>query len=191
MAQQQQKLLTQMQANAELARLQADSMNPENQKKIEEMIKMQQIDENLKYAEEEMPEAFIKVPMLYIDCSVNGIPMQAFIDTGAQSTIMSQPCADKLKLTKILDTRYKGIATGVGTGKIVGRIHAAQLEIGGKFFPFSITVIGSDTLGVDMILGLDNLKRHRCIINLHENCLMLMGGEVRVPFLAEKDVVES
>eukprot|EP00826_Nyctotherus_ovalis_P052380 TRINITY_DN6627_c0_g4_i3.p1 TRINITY_DN6627_c0_g4~~TRINITY_DN6627_c0_g4_i3.p1 ORF type:complete len:456 (+),score=147.31 TRINITY_DN6627_c0_g4_i3:147-1370(+) len=191
MAQKQKQLLSRMQENAEIQRLREDIMNPESQRKIEEIIKRQRINENLRYAEEEMPESFIKVPMLYIDCSVNGIPMQAFIDTGAQSTIMSQNCAKKLQLLKMMDDRYKGIATGVGTGKIIGRVHAAQMEIGGRFFPFAITVIESATLNVDMILGLDNLKRHRCVIDLAAGCLKLMNGELSVPFISEKDVRES
>lgn len=191
MAKKQKQLFSQMEHNAEIARLQADIMNPESQRKIEEMIRRQRIKENLQYAEEEMPESFIKVPMLYIDCSVNGIPMQAFVDTGAQSTIMSQKCAERLQLLKIMDDRYNGIATGVGTGKIIGRVHAAQMEIGGKFFPFAITIIESETLGIDMILGLDNLKRHRCIIDLAGNCMKLMNGEVVIPFISEREVRES
>jgi len=32
----------------------------------------------------------------------------------------------------LLDTRFAGMAVGVGSSKILGRIHIADMEIGGK-----------------------------------------------------------
>jgi DNA damage-inducible protein 1 len=37
-----------------------------------------------------MPENFVKVPMLYINIQINKVPLQAFVDSGAQSTIISK-----------------------------------------------------------------------------------------------------
>lgn len=65
--------------------------------------------------------------MLYIPVKINGIPLQAFVDSGAQMTIMSQQCAERCSLFRLADNRFAGMALGVGQCKIVGRIHTAQL----------------------------------------------------------------
>lgn len=102
--------------------------------------------------------------MLYIAAKVNGHEIQAFVDSGAQSTIISKGLADKIGLSRLIDTRYAGMAMGIGTSKILGRVHAADMEILGKKFTCSFTVLEDNK--VDFLFGLDNLKRHQCNIDL-------------------------
>ncbi|KAL5077302.1 hypothetical protein RYX36_016286 [Vicia faba] len=174
------------QKEEEMALLYADPFDVEAQKKIEAAIRQKGIDENWEAALEHNPEGFARVVMLYVDMEVNGVPMKAFVDSGAQSTIISKTCAERLGLLRLLDQRYKGVAHGVGQTEILGRIHVAPIKIGNIFYPCSFLVL--DSPNMEFLFGLDMLRKHQCIIDLKENVLRVGGGEVSVPFLQEKDI---
>ena len=85
-----------------------------------------------------------------------------------------------------MDTRFTGVARGVGTAKILGRIHLALLTLGTDLFEVTFTVMDAVGGGYDMLLGLDMLRKHQANIDLKHNCLRI--GNVSVPFLSEKDI---
>lgn len=153
----------QLQKNQELAKLRDDPFNVEAQMKIESLIKEQNIMANMQNALEHNPESFAQVHMLYINTEVNGFPVKALVDSGAQSTIMNPTCAESCGILRLLDTRFAGVAMGAGTAKILGRIHSAPLKIGKEFYPCSFTVM--EAKGVDLLLGLDMLKRYQATLN--------------------------
>jgi hypothetical protein len=155
------------------------------------------VDTQYQQMKEEYPEALGRVLMLYVDTKINGHPIQAFCDSGAQSTIMSKKIAEQCGLSDYIDTRFEGTAVGVGTGKILGRIHMVQLQIGDYYFPCSVTVMDDPAPGASempFLFGLDMMKRHTCQIDLERGCLkfrLAPGEYMETPFLHEKDLEES
>ena len=157
--------------------------DPEVQKKIEQMIHMENIAKNLEETYSENPELLLGVTSPHIRCKVNGVEVIALVDTGAQVSVMSPAVAKKCNLTWLIDTRIKGVMRGVGQAESVGRIHGTMIEIGGVALKCSITIVDS---GADFIFGCDQLRRHRCVIDLDKNALRV--GSIEVPFVAEKDL---
>ena len=132
---------------------------------------------------EHTPEMFGIVTMLYVNMEVNGVRVQAFVDTGAQMTIMSADFAEKCSLMRLIDKRYAGMAYGVGQSKLLGRVHQAQLKVGGEYMASSLSVIEQNT-GPPFIFGLDNLVRHQVLVYLvlSPPALTVMCGSVYCRF---------
>jgi hypothetical protein len=179
-------------------RLQQNPNDAEAAEYFDKRTRAKRVDAQYRQMMEDFPESMGRVLMLYIDAEVNGTPIQAFVDSGAQSTIMSSACAKKCNLLDLLDTRFEGVAVGVGTGKILGRIHLAPMKIGSHFFPCTITVMdGEKGLGdknMECLFGLDMLKRHRCQIDLEKHALVFKLGDnhyMETPFLHEHNLDES
>ncbi|KAK5062563.1 hypothetical protein LTR84_004636 [Exophiala bonariae] len=120
-------------------------------------------------------------PLSYIEVRVNDIPLKASVETGNQVTIITLPTAQKCKVAALIDKRYAGTARGVGTAEILGRIHFAQIQIGRHTLASSFTVIGSmaiDDEVMNVMLGLDFLKRYDIAVDYKENCIHLMQDKI-------------
>lgn len=181
--------LREAQAEAERQRIRmltADPLDPEVQSKIAEEIRQKNIQENMNMAIEAAPESFGQVLMLWINIKVNGYSVKAFVDSGAQMTIMSAKCAENCHIMRLVDRRWEGVAKGVGTQKIIGRIHLAQMQIENDFLQCSFSVLEDQPM--DVLLGLDMLRRHQCCIDLKDNMLKIGTTGTETRFLHESEL---
>mgnify|MGYP006413006511 CR=1 FL=1 len=167
-----------------MSRIARDPMDMEAQRMLEEEIRMRNVVENMENAMENHPESFATVSMLYIPLVINGVTVKAFVDCGAQATFLSAECAERCGVMRLVDSRFAGIAKGVGESKILGRVHVYQIKIGQSFFPVSFSILENG--GMDMLLGLDMLRRFQCSVDLRANVLRI--GEEAIAFLSEGEI---
>ncbi|QQP42525.1 DDI1 -like protein 2, partial [Caligus rogercresseyi] len=94
--------------------------------------------------------------------------------------------AERCNVMRLLDRRWEGIAKGVGIQKILGRIHMVQIQIKDQFLTSSFAILENQPM--DILLGLDMLKRHQCSIDLKKNVLVIGSTRTETPFLNESEL---
>lgn len=182
-----QKREEQRKRNEEIQRLQNNPFDPEAQKKIEEMINQERLDKIQKETFEYHPELFVSTEMLFIDASINNTRVQAFIDTGAQTTVISKDFAERAGLMKNVDKRFASQIKGVGSQMSLGRIWNFNIEIKGKFFPISAIVL--PVFGHEVLIGLDAMKRHNVLLDLKNMTLNIPSQNMICQFLKDHEII--
>mmetsp|Transcript_16517 Transcript_16517/g.15847 ORF Transcript_16517/g.15847 Transcript_16517/m.15847 type:complete len:310 (-) Transcript_16517:91-1020(-) len=124
---------------------------------------------------------------LIIPCEINGFIIPAIVDTGAQVTVMSESCAKRCRVNNQIDGRYSGKAVGIGSSDITGRIHDLSMRVGPVSYQNKVSILRESR--VELIIGLDFLKRFGAEINLEKRILKLKvrGKVVRISFISDDD----
>lgn len=122
--------------------------------------------------------------MIYVACEIGEVAVEMMVDTGAQMSVISAPLVRQFALSGYLDTSAQGIAAGVGHARILGKLRGVPVKTGHVEFALDFSVLDiSDNL---LMLGLDQMRRFKCIVDLDRKCLVFGGsGGLDVPFLQQ------
>ena len=116
--------------------------------------------------------------MLFVKCHVDGKKnVDLLVDTGASVSAMSTDMVEILGLQSKLNTNIYGDAKGVGSSNIVGIIENVDCKLGHvEFRLFFMVLDGSNSMPY-AILGLDQMRRFKCQVDLDEDVL-IFGGKM-------------
>jgi hypothetical protein len=120
--------------------------------------------------------------MLFVICELEGKAVEMLVDSGASSSVISMTMVHQLGLSHHLNTNVTGQAAGVGAADIVGILENMTVCMGHvEFHLFFLVLQANDPW---LILGLDQMRRFKCMIDLDANQLLFGGRDgVAVPFL--------
>mmetsp|Transcript_3777 Transcript_3777/g.4189 ORF Transcript_3777/g.4189 Transcript_3777/m.4189 type:complete len:228 (+) Transcript_3777:61-744(+) len=124
--------------------------------------------------------------MVFVSCILDGGEVNLLVDSGASCSAMSIDMVKFLGLEGKMNRAVYGDAKGIGTSSIIGIVKNVELLVGHVEFRLFFMVIDSKL--PCCILGLDQMRRFKCLIDLDENVLTFGGKNgVSVPFLSRKE----
>lgn len=144
-----------------------------------------QIEEDYMRAYEETPQFFFPVSMIYVPIIINDEYITAFVDTGAQVSIMNYETAVRCGLAHRIDTKAQGTVVGVGTQKALGYVYHVELIIGDCCLPCNFMILQN---APNIIIGLNVMKAHSIVLDIGQEKMTIGHMKHSVDFLQSKDV---
>lgn len=121
-----------------------------------------------------IPEMFVPVNSILVDGKINNIPIKILFDTGADLSVISNTAVDKLNMNDMIDTQASTICKGVnGMAMTLGELWFIELEIANNIFPVKLTVLRTDFIDYDMIIGLNFMRSYKARIDFVSNEIIL------------------
>jgi hypothetical protein len=137
---------------------------------------------NYDQSKDQIPEFHVSRKMITIGGKLNNLHIDFMIDTGCQSTCISNSLIQLCGLDHLINTLYEGIVNGVGQKKILGKIFKTDILFDFGIIPTSILVIEDDEKSPPIaLLGLDILFSYGCVIDF-KNRVTKINNQIKIPF---------
>eukprot|EP00525_Craspedostauros_australis_P001925 CAMPEP_0198120338 /NCGR_PEP_ID=MMETSP1442-20131203/28698_1 /TAXON_ID= /ORGANISM="Craspedostauros australis, Strain CCMP3328" /LENGTH=275 /DNA_ID=CAMNT_0043778975 /DNA_START=96 /DNA_END=923 /DNA_ORIENTATION=- len=120
--------------------------------------------------------------MLFVLCELDDRVVEMLVDSGASTSAISSTMMERLSLQHKMSPHVAGQASGVGSARILGALENICCSIGQVEFRLFFMVLESPV--PFLILGLDQMRRFKCVIDLDSNSLRFGGADgVSAPFM--------
>lgn len=125
----------------------------------------------------------VRARLCHVPCVIGDhVCCEMMVDTGAEMSVISHDLAKELNLANQIDRREWGIAAGVGQARILGKIPNVICTLGDVDFAMEFKVL--DVPGRMLLLGMDQMRKYNCIIDLQRDVIVFGGnGGVEVKML--------
>lgn len=142
---------------------------------IRKFVKIKSLNYKVFDAEMYCPD---KSKLMYVNCRLNGHPFRALIDTGAQISLIR---LDAVKMSgienEIRDPCFTNLS-GIGSTRTKGYIAARKIQLGKFKFDIGFTV--TESLPVEILIGIDFLRNYKAVIDLGTNKIFLDGNMIKI-----------
>jgi len=139
--------------------------------------------QNLMKAYEEIPHTLIKSDSIFLKGFINGTDIQFLLDTGAEMSVLPLNIVEACGLMHILNKEYSGVMKGVGSDKILGKLHYVEVVLDCGVYPCAFTVCSNND--VPPILGIDMMYNLGIGIDF-KNKKIHFGPHCSVDFISKK-----
>jgi hypothetical protein len=117
---------------------------------------------------------------LSVTCEIDGKTIKLLLDTGSQVSVVCSKWYDKWRTVLPLERDSTRLRCVGGTYVAVNGMFTGKLSLGSSEWevPWLVADIGSGSLGVEGILGMDVLAKMRAVLDLEKKELILPNVEV-------------
>lgn len=115
-----------------------------------------------------------------VNAQVNGVAASLLVDTGSAITLIGGNLWEQCKQDHdTLEPWTKWLVSVDGSS--VSVLGSCEVRITLSSYTFHHTVLVANTLTSEGILGVDFLQRNKCLVNLGENVLKVLGHSISIP----------
>lgn len=154
-------------------------MDPKMVSSIKEDYKAKQNTAHLwEHAEATMPEMIYSKPSMFMEVEINGKKIDCLVDTGAESSVITESIVKELGIGDFVDTSSKGQMSGVGTSQITGIIPCIEAKINGASFETPLFVMPN---GIKyLIIGAPFMMKYQMVIDCKNREYLINGTKVNM-----------